>query len=110
MAKSATVPRKVLFPTATELFVYLCNAPTKTGMTRELIGNFVRGSSIQQVMRHTGPGRYRVEFRCPKRLVVGIRLFEVTRDGEVRRAKPLKKPDKIPPPTYVPPVEQDPYR
>ena len=110
MAKSATVPRKVLFPTATELFVYLCNAPTKTGMTRELIGNFVRGSSIQRVMRHTGPGRYRVEFRCPKRLVVGIRLFEVTRDGEVRRAKPLKKPDKIPPPTYVPPVEEDPYR
>lgn len=110
MATSAEVPRKRPFPTATELFVYLCNAPTKTGMTRELIGNFVRGSSIHRVMLRTGPGRYRVEYRCPKRLVVGVRLFEVTRDGEVYRAKPLKKPDKIPPPTYVPPVERDPYR
>jgi len=108
--KPTKAPPRVKFPTATEVFVYWCDAPTAKGMTRQLIGNFIRGSSIHRVMRDSGPGRYRIEYRCPKRLIVGVELYGVDRDGEVYRAKPLKKPDKVPPPVYVPAEAQGSYR
>jgi hypothetical protein len=108
--KPTQAPSKRRFPTATEIFVYWCDPPTAKGMTRQLIGNFLRGSSIHRVMRDSGPGRYRIEYRCPKRLIVGVELYGVDRTGEVYRAKPLKKPDKVPPPVFVPSEAQESYR
>jgi len=102
----AKAPAKKPFPSASEIFIYRCKTPTETGMKRELIGNFVRGSDIVRVMSHSGPGRYRVEYRDAQRSIVGVRIYEVARDGSVQRAQALKKRRKVPPPTYVPPADR----
>jgi hypothetical protein len=95
--KSSKIPEA-----ATEFFVYRCLKPTETGMARELVGAFVIKSSLNTVLYHAGPGRYRVEYRDEKRAILKVSLWVVYSDGQVKRGVPLKKKRKVGPAKFVP--------
>lgn len=93
------------FPVASgvsEYLVYRYRAATQKGLQRDLVTNVLPGSNLSTVLLTAGIGRYRVEARDHRRQVRKVYVFEVHTDGRIVRARPLKRPPKVPPPQYVP--------
>lgn len=74
---------------------------TAKGMSREHVINVLPGSNLHTVLWQAGPGRYRLEARDGRRQVVKVYVYDVFPDGRIARARPLKRPPKLPPPQFV---------
>lgn len=84
-----------------EYLVYRYRTATKKGLQRDLVTNVLPGSNLSRVLWNAGIGRYRIEARDRRRQVRKVFVFEVHADGRIVRARPLKRPLKVPPPQYV---------
>ncbi len=84
-----------------EYLVYRYRLATTKGLQRDLVINVLPGSNMTTVLWNAGIGRYRVEARDRRRQVRKVYVFEVRPDGRIVRARPLKRPPKVPPPQFV---------
>lgn len=96
-----TPPRFPVVAGVSEYLVYRYRTATKKGLQRDLVTNVLPGSNLTTVLWSAGIGRYRVEARDRRRQVRKVYVFEVQHDGRIVRARPLKRPPKVPPPQYV---------
>lgn len=94
-------PRFPVVAGVAEYLVYRYRTATTKGLQRELVTNVLPGSNMTTVLWNAGIGRYRVEARDQRRQVRKVYVFEVHADGRIIRARPLKRPPKVPPPQYV---------
>jgi hypothetical protein len=85
----------------TEYIVSRYVQATAKGMSRQHVINVLPGSNLQTVLWRAGAGRYRVEARDRRRQVVKVYVYDVFPDGHIARARPMKRPPKLPPPQFV---------
>ena len=100
---STSSPTKLRKKTPREVFVYRYVQIDKKGLKRDLIGNYTAESDLNTVLHGVGPGRYRLEWRDAKRLVLKVGVYEVDHTGRFWRSKPLRKKRKVGRPQHVPP-------
>lgn len=107
MTTQPSRPRWRPRPSAVEFLVYRYGEITRRGLKRQLLGNYTAQSDLRTALQSHGVGRYRVEYRDRRRQVVEVLVFTVLRDLSVKRARPLKKPRKLPPPMHLPRAPYD---
>jgi hypothetical protein len=86
-----------------EMFFWRLCERTPNGMRRELVYNATAGSDLPTVLWSLGVGRFRVEWRDRRRLVVRVEAWAVYPDGVCERVPPMvrRRLRSVPPPQHV---------